>query len=299
MTRTDSGYSQRNVTRVVALLPVLTLLAVTLGVSAAGGPLVAFHLDRFETDGVVLREVRVKVDGREIPVRLPAGGGAEGEPILEVPVDAGPHAVDVELKLDGHNDFFTYVNLYRFTMRGHLDLPARSGEITAVRIGVVRTAGMFLKWEDRHRLALSATSYRSDRAGPPAQDPALVAEAPPVAEARSASASACALAPVGFDFDQAALTAETRQALDQFAACLGATRQAVRVEGHCDARGGAEYNQRLGQRRADAVVKYLRERGLATVRFTSRSWGKSRPLCGEATEPCHARNRRVEAILEE
>jgi peptidoglycan-associated lipoprotein len=71
----------------------------------------------------------------------------------------------------------------------------------------------------------------------------------------------------------------------------------VRLEGHCDVRGSAAYNQQLGDRRADAVVKYLRKKGLAAVRLSKLSWGKSRPLCEEATEACHARNRRVEAIL--
>jgi peptidoglycan-associated lipoprotein len=70
----------------------------------------------------------------------------------------------------------------------------------------------------------------------------------------------------------------------------------VRLEGHCDRRGSAGYNQALGQRRADAVVKFLRERGVAAARLTSGSLGKSRPLCDEESEACHARNRRVEAL---
>jgi peptidoglycan-associated lipoprotein len=273
--------------------------------SATGEPLLAVYLDPVETHGVVLREVLVKLDGRELPVRLPEVFEPLAGPVLEVPVAPGPHSIDVEVRLDGHAIFFTYLNLYRIILRGHLDLPARAGEVTAVKVGVIRKSGMLVRWEDRHQLALSATWYPSDRAGAAGPQVAESAPASPPAPAATAAAAAfaaaaaavCALEPVGFDFDQAVLTPGTREALDRFAACLGRTPRAIRVEGHCDVRGSAGYNQALGQRRADAVVKYLRERGLTAVQFTSTSKGKSRPLCGEATEACHARNRRVELVL--
>jgi outer membrane protein OmpA-like peptidoglycan-associated protein len=291
MTLTDPRYFPRRVKPATALLATIALLAVAVRASATGEPLLAVFLDPVETDGVVLREVLVKLDGREIPVRLPEVFEPLAGPVLEVPVAPGPHSIDVEVRLDGHAIFFTYLNLYRITLRGHLDLPARAGEITAVKVGVIRKSGMLVRWEDRHQLALSATWYPS-----PASPAAPTATATATAFA-AAAAAVCALEPVGFDFDQSVLTPGTREALDRFAACLGRTPRAIRVEGHCDVRGSAGYNQALGQRRADAVVKYLRERGLTAVRFTSTSMGKSRPLCGEATEACHARNRRVELVL--
>jgi outer membrane protein OmpA-like peptidoglycan-associated protein len=310
MNSTNPWYRSWRVTPVAALLAMLALLAVASRASATGEPLLAVFLAPVETDGVVLREVLVKIDGRETPVRLPAALDPLAAPVLQVPLAIGPHTIDVEVRLDGHGDFLTYLNLYHFKLRGHLDLEARAGQVTAVKIGVVEKAGMFLPWEDRHQLALSASWRPADVAG--ADEPRLVDPVPalastPVSTSTSGAAparastplaaAACALEPVGFGFDQAVLTPDARQALDRFAACLGATPRAIRIEGHCDVRGSAGYNQAFGQRRADAVVKYLRERGLTAVRFTARSLGTSRPLCGEASEACHARNRRVEAVL--
>jgi outer membrane protein OmpA-like peptidoglycan-associated protein len=294
---TDSRYRSRIVRGAGAILAGLALLATSQAFAAGEGPL-AVHLGPVETDGEILGAVLVKLDGRELPVRLPAAGRASTEPVAETTTPFGPHAIDVEVRLDSHHDLFTYLDQYRFTLRGHLDLPVRQGYVNTVRVGVIRTAGMFRRWEDRYRLALEATSLRSPAVEPPVPDPVPIQATPELA-ARPAAAPGCALAPVRFAFDQSALTPEARRALDRFATCLGSDRHAVRVEGHCDARGSTTYNPRLGQRRADAVVAYLRQRGLSQVRFTTRSWGTSRPLCTEATPACHARNRRVEAFLED
>jgi peptidoglycan-associated lipoprotein len=107
----------------------------------------------------------------------------------------------------------------------------------------------------------------------------------------------CTLEAVLFDFDQVALKARSIQALDRFATCLGKGNRSIRLEGHSDVRGDAEYNQLLGDRRADAVATYLGAHGVAEARLSKRSFGTKRPLCGEATEACYARNRRVEAVL--
>lgn len=119
------------------------------------------------------------------------------------------------------------------------------------------------------------------------------------ATATSPASGDCALEPIRFAFDSAELPAEARDALDRFAACVSATRLAVRVEGHTDARGTDQYNRWLGWDRAAAVSAYLRERGLPERSVSTHFMGKSRPLCDELTEACHGRNRRVEASTRE
>jgi peptidoglycan-associated lipoprotein len=64
------------------------------------------------------------------------------------------------------------------------------------------------------------------------------------------------------------------------------------VEGHADARGTAEYNLALGERRAQAVKDYLVGLGVAADRLQQVSKGKESPVCSEDSEECHARNRR-------
>ncbi len=66
----------------------------------------------------------------------------------------------------------------------------------------------------------------------------------------------------------------------------------ITVQGHADARGSDEYNGRLSERRAHAVLVQLRALGV-NCQVVVEAFGKSRPLCYDMTEECHAQNRRV------
>ena len=70
----------------------------------------------------------------------------------------------------------------------------------------------------------------------------------------------------------------------------------IRVEGHTDARGRREYNLRLSQQRAEAVVEYLVRRGeVDEGRLVAQGFGPDRPVVENAsTREEHAQNRRVE-----
>jgi len=72
----------------------------------------------------------------------------------------------------------------------------------------------------------------------------------------------------------------------------------VQVEGHTDSVGPDAYNQKLSQRRADAVKKVLEKDGVTPNRITAIGYGKSRPVADNATEAGRAINRRVEASVE-
>lgn len=96
---------------------------------------------------------------------------------------------------------------------------------------------------------------------------------------------------VHFDFDKATLRSEDQAKLQKMASCLKQANASVSVEGHCDQRGTADYNIQLGQRRAEAVRKYLGNLGVSGVQATS--YGKERPLCDQDQESCWSRNRRA------
>jgi outer membrane protein OmpA-like peptidoglycan-associated protein len=72
----------------------------------------------------------------------------------------------------------------------------------------------------------------------------------------------------------------------------------VRIEGHTDNRGGANLNQVLSQRRAEAVRDALVQRGVDAARISVVGLGADRPLAPNDTDAGRARNRRVEIILE-
>jgi outer membrane protein OmpA-like peptidoglycan-associated protein len=68
----------------------------------------------------------------------------------------------------------------------------------------------------------------------------------------------------------------------------------VVIEGHADNIGSDEYNQRLGLRRAQTVMKELAAQGVEPERMSAASLGESKPLLGQETDWARAVNRRVE-----
>ena len=102
---------------------------------------------------------------------------------------------------------------------------------------------------------------------------------------------------IGFGFDSAQLTVRARRDLDAVAAALNHPQLAgaeLTLEGHTDAVGDAGYNLRLSQRRAEAGVGYLVQRGGAGHRLRAGGFGEYRLL--PALAPTDDRQRRVEIV---
>lgn len=102
---------------------------------------------------------------------------------------------------------------------------------------------------------------------------------------------------VNFDFDSAALQPSGLPLLARLAQALNAERLRAtrfRVEGHTDAVGTADYNQRLSERRARAVVAFLESQGVAGVRLAAEGKGARELL--EPADPRAAANRRVRIV---
>ena len=103
---------------------------------------------------------------------------------------------------------------------------------------------------------------------------------------------------VYFDLDQADIRADARAALQKNSDWLTRWSSAVlAIEGHCDARGSAEYNLGLGSRRATAVKDYLVSLGVPAARVTIVSKGKEQPFCNQQEESCWQQNRRGHFVI--
>ena len=91
----------------------------------------------------------------------------------------------------------------------------------------------------------------------------------------------------------------SRRLLDQVASVLNKQPdiKKVRIEGHTDDRGGDEFNQRLSERRAEAVRDYLIDRGVAPERLEAVGHGESNPIEDNGTARGRAANRRVEFTI--
>ena len=121
-------------------------------------------------------------------------------------------------------------------------------------------------------------------------------EPTPTAPAPSAS-SVTDLKPVFFDYDSDALRDDSRAALDSNAKLLRDNKaMRIVIEGHCDERGTDEYNQALGERRANAARDYLVQAGIETGRIKVISYGKERPFAEGHDESAWAQNRRAQFV---
>jgi peptidoglycan-associated lipoprotein len=103
---------------------------------------------------------------------------------------------------------------------------------------------------------------------------------------------------VFFGYDQWVLSDSGMDALNLDAQWLkGHPGAVMKVEGHCDERGTADYNIVLGDKRAKAARSYLIESGGAPKQVAIVSYGKARPFCEDPTESCYQQNRRGHVLL--
>ena len=103
---------------------------------------------------------------------------------------------------------------------------------------------------------------------------------------------------VHFDYDMSEIRPDAEQVLRSKVEILRASPNVrIRIEGHCDERGSNEYNDALGNRRAQAVVDFFTNFGLDPSRFATVSFGEDRPLVRASNEEAWAQNRRAEFIV--
>jgi peptidoglycan-associated lipoprotein len=103
---------------------------------------------------------------------------------------------------------------------------------------------------------------------------------------------------VFFGYDQWILSDAGMEALNHDAQWLKDHPGTVmKVEGHCDERGTADYNIVLGEKRAKAARSYLIESGVGPKQVATVSYGKARPFCTDPAESCYQQNRRGHVLL--
>ncbi|HTE15397.1 MAG TPA: OmpA family protein [Burkholderiales bacterium] len=112
-------------------------------------------------------------------------------------------------------------------------------------------------------------------AAPPPKPAPAPASAPAKVASRNVNFSADAL----FDFDKSVLKPEGKTLLDDFTRQLGSARYAaILVTGHTDRFGSIEYNQRLSERRANAVKDYLVSKDISVNRIKTEGRGETQPV---------------------
>lgn len=144
----------------------------------------------------------------------------------------------------------------------------------------------------------------------PVEQPKPVEQAMPVKPAQEevvkAVAPQAAPAPVEvkletvyFDFDKSDLRQDARDVLSKNAEIIlkSMAGAKIKIEGHCDERGSAEYNLALGEHRAKSAQKYLTTLGVKAESLSVISYGKEKPAVNGSDEAAWSKNRRAEFVL--
>ena len=105
---------------------------------------------------------------------------------------------------------------------------------------------------------------------------------------------------VHFNFNKSFIRDVDKPVLDEAAETLKANPNAkIDVNGYCDAIGGMRYNQRLSERRANAVAAYLEDKGIPSSQLMPQGFGKTHFVAPNDTAEGRAQNRRVELLPEQ
>jgi outer membrane protein OmpA-like peptidoglycan-associated protein len=106
------------------------------------------------------------------------------------------------------------------------------------------------------------------------------------------------VSPVYFDFDKSALRPEGIAALDAFVTKLGDCKNyEIVVKGHTCSIGSTAYNQKLSERRAQEVVKYLLTKGVNNAFIGAKGYGETQPAVPNTSKANREKNRRAEIDL--
>jgi OOP family OmpA-OmpF porin len=105
---------------------------------------------------------------------------------------------------------------------------------------------------------------------------------------------------VEFDFDKSVIKKKYYEEIAKLAVVMKKYPDLkITLEGHTDNVGGLAYNEKLSQRRVDAVKKHLVEKfGIEASRLNAKGYGEIRPIASNATKEGRQKNRRVEAAAE-
>lgn len=161
-------------------------------------------------------------------------------------------------------------------------------------VGYVQDAnGQFVR--DANKFCIK-TGYWTKELANHECDPDLMPKPPkaatpaPVVSTKTITLSTDAL----FDFDKAILKPNGKKALDALVGDAKAvTVTKIVIEGHADSIGTDAYNQKLSERRAQAVKAYLTGKGVNPQKMETVGYGESRPVADNKTSAGRAQNRRV------
>jgi len=118
-------------------------------------------------------------------------------------------------------------------------------------------------------------------------------------EAAAVIPEAIELDTITFDFNKYELSPEAKMNLDENLQKLNdQPNLSIVIKGHADSTGPEDYNQKLSERRAQAVYDYFTSRGVSPERMQTLGYGEAQPVADNSTAQGRALNRRAELSTE-
>ncbi len=146
--------------------------------------------------------------------------------------------------------------------------------------------------------SLPESPKKAEAVAPAAPSAETKPEMKPEAAPEKTEMAAEGLKPIYFDFDKSSIRDDAKPVMQADAEWLKAHPDVkIRIEGSCDERGAIEYNQALGQRRAESAKKYLAALGISGHRVVLISYGKEKPICYDHDEACWQKNRKDDLVV--
>jgi outer membrane protein OmpA-like peptidoglycan-associated protein len=122
----------------------------------------------------------------------------------------------------------------------------------------------------------------------------IVQKIPPVLTKKEVETIKYAFDNLEFETAKAIIKVKSHISLDQLAALLVDKGYGLRIDGHTDNVGTADYNMDLSLRRAEAVKAYLVDKGVVAARLETNGYGLTKPIADNKTAAGRQKNRRVE-----
>ena len=169
-------------------------------------------------------------------------------------------------------------------------VPNNDGYLFDTR-GVVARSGFGLCWKTtRWTPAMAIPECDPDLAKKPAPAPAPAATPKPAAQKVTLAADAL------FDYDKAVLRPEGKAKLDDVTGKLkGIKLEVIIAVGHADRLGSDQYNQKLSEKRAEAVKAYLVGKGVEPNRVYTEGKGEKQPVTGDK---CGKSDKKTKQLVE-
>lgn len=150
-------------------------------------------------------------------------------------------------------------------------------------------------------LTLSSTYYGCSSKEPSSDEnpvPTAAGADDNAATGDSDSGRAMGIQTIHFPYDSYELSSQDKEILNgNIQIMKDKSSLKIQVEGHCDQRGGIQYNLALGEKRASAVRKFMIDQGVGGERITTISFGKEKLADQGTSEDSMAKNRRANFVI--